>query len=331
MSRAAAVYELSAGELLSAYGGTQQHDVMNLDRDVSPAMMDLIQTLAGCERSEVSACSLTTAYSHWLPDWVTRAPPQWHMNESRTVSFDRILPSFCAYCLFEDIQDGCSQYVRLSWYCALTTICPVHRTELFTCCAERITPTSAHVRHQRRWNRMRCIACRSVLGARNPDASSEAEVALAEFESILRNMISRRSVSDLRRRAHCLILAQDLAWALMRPVRGTPYRVAHFFKGPRFAMPFGFNTPVEVPDWLSCGSITLRRFLLSFVAALHYSDGSRESMALASKTHKQIWVELRSNLSERDAAELKSRAVHWDLAVRDELDFYWLRNRTSTG
>jgi len=73
MSRAAAVYELSACELLAAYDGTEQHDVVNLDLDVSPATMDLIQTLAGCERSEVSACSLNIAYSHWLPDWVCSA------------------------------------------------------------------------------------------------------------------------------------------------------------------------------------------------------------------------------------------------------------------
>ncbi len=197
MSRAAAVYELSACELLSAYRGTEQHDVVNFDRDVSPATMDLIQTLAGCERSEVSSCSLTTAYSHWLPDWVTRASPLWHMNESRTVSSDRILPSFCAFCLFEDIEYGCSQYVRLSWYCVLTTICPVHRTELFTCCAEQRTPALAHVQHQRRWNRMRCIACRSVLDTRNPDAASEAEVALAQFELILRK---RRRLMRRRRR-----------------------------------------------------------------------------------------------------------------------------------
>jgi len=57
-----------------------------------------------------------------------------------------------------------------------------------------------------------------------------------------------------------------VAWALMRPVRGTRYRVAHFFEGSRFAMPFGFNTPVDAPDWLSYGSIILRRFLLRIPA-----------------------------------------------------------------
>lgn len=331
MSRAAAVYELSACELLAAYDGTEQHDVVNLDLDVSPATMDLIQTLAGCERSEVSACSLNIAYSHWLPDWVTRASPFWHTNEYRTESSDRIIPSFCAFCLLEDVEYGCSQYVRLSWYCALTTICPVHRVELVTCCAERAIPSSVDVRHQTRCNRMRCIACRSLLDTRNRGVASEAEVALAQFEHILRNTISKKPVSGTRRRSRRLRFAQDVAWALMRPVRGTRYRVAHFFEGSRFAMPFGFNTPVDVPDWLSCGSIILRRCLLSLVAALYYSDGSRESMSLAAKTHKQIWAELRSKLSERDAAELQSRAVHWDLAMQDELDFYWLRNRNSTG
>ena len=64
---------------------------------------------------------------------------------------------------------------------------------------------------------------------------------------------------------------------------------------------------------------------------LHHPDGSRESLAIIGQRHKQIWVELRSALSAPDASELKARAAFWDIAIRDELDFYWLRNTKSTG
>ena len=173
---------------------------------------------------------------------------------------------------------------------------------------------------------MRCSACGFAFDARNPSAASTAQIALARFENTLRNSISKDNVFGIRQETGCLRFAQDVAWALMRPVHGTRYRVAHFFEGCRFSMPSGINTPADVPDWLSCGPIILRRHLLSLVAALYYSDCSSESIALAGKSHKELWTGLRSNLVEQDALELKKRAVRWNLAMQDELDFCWSRH-----
>ena len=62
--------------------------------------------------------------------------------------------------------------------------------------------------------------------------------------------------------AHLLILVQDLTWGLMRPVAGTTKRASHFMHTPQFIPPVGFNAPVEAENWLSCGSLVLRRCIL---------------------------------------------------------------------
>ena len=240
MSRAAAICRLSVSpNSLSAYIGPETHELVNLDLCVRPVVMNVVEALAGCERSEVSACSLSVAYSHWLPKWVTRCSPLWHTNEHRTVSSERVTPGFCPFCLFEDVEDQRSQYVRLSWYCAVTTVCPVHKVELITCCAGWRNHSSVRVRHQTGCKRMRCIACGFAFDARNPSAASTAQIALARFENTLRNSISKDNVFGIRQETGCLRFAQDVAWALMRPAcfTGTRYRVAHFFEGSRFSMP----------------------------------------------------------------------------------------------
>lgn len=179
---------------------------------------------------------------------------------------------------------------------------------------------------------MRCIGCRSQFDSRISGIASEPEIALAIFEHILLDAISDQAPGRIQREIGCpLRFTLDVAWALMRPLRSTRYRVAHALEGTCFQMPYGFNTPVDVPDWLSRGSIILRRFLLSVTASLHFPDGSRESMALTGRSHREMWTELRAALSAPDAEELRRRAAHWDIAIRDELDFYWLRNRNSTG
>jgi len=54
----------------------------------------------------------------------------------------------------------------------------------------------------------------------------------------------------------------------MRPVSGTSRRALHFMQTPQFKMPFGFNTPVEAANWLSSGSLRLRRSILAVIASL---------------------------------------------------------------
>lgn len=60
------------------------------------------------------SCLLGIAYSYWLPDWISRQSPYWHTQEHITVISENIQPSYCAFCLCEDLEQRRSQHIRLS-------------------------------------------------------------------------------------------------------------------------------------------------------------------------------------------------------------------------
>jgi hypothetical protein len=68
--------------------------------------------------------------------------------------------------------------------------------------------------------------------------------------------------------SECLLLfAEDMARALMRPLIGSRYRILHALHTPQFRVPSGFNTPVDVPNWLSSGALVLRRSILAVLVS----------------------------------------------------------------
>jgi hypothetical protein len=51
---------------------------------------------------------------------------------SHQVAVAGLSPAVCPFSLRDDIRKGQSQYSRFGWYCAISTICPIHRTPLFS-------------------------------------------------------------------------------------------------------------------------------------------------------------------------------------------------------
>jgi hypothetical protein len=156
LSRAAAVYGYTSRELLSTYRDFEREKFENVDLQPNPAARDFIQALVGGSIDKLRACTLSTVYPHWVPNWIGRTPPLWHTNESRTVATVGLCPATCPFCLIEDLESGRSQHLRLSWYCSITTVCPIHRNPLFTCCSRYSSQSVAHGQDRLQSQRLFC-------------------------------------------------------------------------------------------------------------------------------------------------------------------------------
>ena len=109
---------------------------------------------------QLQACTLATAYPNWLPGWISRPAPLWHVTDSRTVAINvGLRPAVCSFCLIEDLENDRSQSMRLSWLSSITTICPIHRTPFIACCSD-CSPNS--LAHRNDWSRSARMHCRAV-------------------------------------------------------------------------------------------------------------------------------------------------------------------------
>ena len=287
--------------------------------------MSFIEVLVGSQRDELKACTLADAYPRWLTKWVSHLPPRWHTTEYRTVPAEIISPGVCPRCLLEDLANKRSQHLRLSWYCSATTVCPQHFSLLVPCCH---TPLSLTHEQDRLW----CARCRRALDEhfrRTHQSNLEPVVAVAYFERMLRSAIDAEFISTFgessRQAASLLGFVEDMAWALMRPVAGTPYRILHAVQRSPFLMPFGFNTPVDVPHWLSAGCLQLRRCIFAILASLLLPETSRRPLTSAYHSQQDIWAIMKSRHSPEDEAELRDRANSWDLTLRSAVRFRFYR------
>lgn len=56
------------------------------------------QALVGGPMEQPQACTLATAYPHWLPRWISSPAPLWHVTESRTVVIAvGLRPAVCSF------------------------------------------------------------------------------------------------------------------------------------------------------------------------------------------------------------------------------------------
>lgn len=160
LSRAAAVYGYTFRELISAYGIFRPEFFEDVDCQLNPLGSVFIQALVGGPMEQLQACTLAAAYPHWLPRWISRPAPLWHVTESRTMVIKAGLrPAVCSFCLIEDIENDRSQYMRLSWLSSITTICPIHRMPLIACCAD-CSPNS--LAHGNDWSQNARMHCRGA-------------------------------------------------------------------------------------------------------------------------------------------------------------------------
>jgi hypothetical protein len=327
LSRASAVYGCTFRELLATYNIFRPEFFEDLDYLLNPLGSVVIQALVGGPMEQLQACTLATAYPHWLPRWISRPAPLWHVNEHRTVAVTAGLrPSVCLFCLTEDLEDNRSQYLRLSWLSSITTICPIHFTPLVRCCSAYSPNSLAHGNDWSQNGRMRCTACRSSFESCHRPAESQSLFAVARLECLLRAALAGNRVVNLGDRylsgQSLLLFVEDATWALMQPVVGTQYRVLHTLQTTEFRVPMGFNTPVSADYWLSCGPLEIRRSILAVLASLILDTQICSTLMSHCGRGRTFWKAMKLLHCSEDRQAFKYRAASWSPDLIDTVDFY---------
>ena len=329
LSRAGAVYGCSTHDLLSDLLGKNDKDLDFIDLHLPPELASSLQVLLGANREEVHACTLRCAHPLWINDWVGCAPPLWNTTDRRTVLTGGPVSAICSACLAQDSQIGRSQFVRLAWYCSAMTVCPTHRTPLTSCCRSPIWHSVFRADQDTPVSRAYCPQCQLSLDrlvSWDCKVDPQAITALVEFESLLRDSLSKTTFDGFTGRSRAsgklLDMVQDMSWALMRPVAGTPHRALHFLATLQFPVPFGFNTPVHVEDWLSRGSLLLRRSILAVIARLFLPAPACSTLLSQAGRGIPFWTELRSLHSGEDRSGLDRKSRRWSSEHCDALEFY---------
>jgi hypothetical protein len=313
--------------MLSASTGLHPSIFDNLDLELSLAAAHIIQDLVGSSIEVIQACTLLKSYPHWVPNWICCAPPFWHVTERRTVPAEGLAPAICGHCLMEDLELGHSQYLRLSWHSSITTICPTHLTPLIACCSASKSKGFAHRQDWSQRGLMYCLECgetfhHAVGMAANPQAIS----AVASLERLLREGLSGKRAISLTATTlsteSLFMFVEDMAWALMLLVDGTPYRALHSLRTPAFLVPMGFNTPVDSNDWLCCGPLPIRRSILGVIASLLLPPTLCGTLIPDSGTGVAFWRSLRALQNSEQRRAFRDRADRWNAELREAIDFY---------
>jgi hypothetical protein len=83
---------------------------------------------------------------------------------------------------------------------------------------------------------------------------------LTPWTRLLRAGLAGQRIVDLNDRMlsteRLFIFVEDMSWALMLLVTGSPYRALHLLQTDAFPVPMGFNTPVKSDHWMSYGPLS---------------------------------------------------------------------------
>ena len=329
LSRTAAVYGYNHFELLDEYLDFSPSLFNHMDFQPSMLALLAIQTLVGGSMEQLEACTLATVYPYWLPKWISCSPPLWHVTEHRTVKTNEIRPTVCRLCLTSDIKSGRSQYLRLSWLCSITTICPKHLCPLETCCAAFSLHT---ITHEQDWNECKRIGCLSCRNSFDPfyhyiePRDMQPLLALAHLECELRYGLAGNRILDLKSQlmewTNLLRFVEDMTWLLMLPVDRTPYRILHSVQIPQFPVPEGFNTPVMADNWLSCAPLHIRRAILALLASLILPTTLCGSLVSLFGRGRPFWAYIYRLLNAEQHHEFQRRVAFWSADVVKAVDFY---------
>jgi hypothetical protein len=329
LSRTGAVYGCTARELLPEFTPFDRGSFELIDLQPSCDTLIPLGVLLATDVPNLEACTLTKAHPEWLNQWISLAEPLWNVTEHRTVQRVTVVPAVCPLCLSGDLREGRSQYSRLGWYCAILTICPIHRAPMVSCCSPNLCHQTLPTRGTLSTSRSCCMRCRRNLDrpqSWRAEVDQHAISALLFFESMLRTAVIERRSTDATEDGHdCADLIEpikDLAWALMRPVSGTSLRALHFMQTTQFRMPPGFTTPVESSNWLSSAPLGVRRCLLAVIASLILPVSIRGALISEAGGGTSFWTKLRGYHSLNDRTEFSQRAERWNPLVVEVLDFY---------
>jgi hypothetical protein len=313
--------------LLSGFVSSDRKTFEQIDLQPCGNVLSPLGILLSTSVLALKECTLAQAHPEWLVQWIGRTQPLWHVTDHRTVDRYRVLPAVCPLCLSDDLRAGRSQYTRLAWYCAIITICPVHRAPMVSCCSSEVWHQPFATLKGMPIHRSFCLRCRRHLDCPQSWGSHvdrHAISALLFFESMLRNTIIQQRPADASAYDAGVLLdpVQDLAWALMRPVSGSSLRVLHFLQTPQFRVPPGLNTPVESSHWLASASIGLRRSLLAVIASLILPASMCRTLTSEAGRGLPFWTKLRACHSPEDRSEFSRRTARWGRLAAAALDFY---------
>ena len=327
LSRTAAIYGCSAGELVSQFVRSEREPFDHLDLQPTCSELSHLGVLLSTTVFSLEKCTLAQAHPEWLVQWISRTQPLWHVTDHCTYDRPTVLQAVCPLCLSDDLRAGHSQYLRLAWYCSILTICPVHRTPMVTCCSAAVWHHRFATRAGMPIHRSCCLGCRRHLDRAQswaPHVDQHAISALLFFESMLRDAIAQRqgAVTSAYDFAFPIEPIQDLAWALMRPVPGSSLRVLHFMQTQQFKVPPGLNTPIESSNWLASGSIGLRRSLLAVIASLILSASRCSTLTSEAGKGLPFWTKMRALHGPEDRSEFSRRTAAWSRLAAAGLEFY---------
>ena len=176
-------------------------------------------------------------------------------------------------------------------------------------------------------HRSYCLGCSRHLDSPQGWSSHvdhDAISAVLFFESMLRDAITQQTEVGASAYEFGVLIEpiQDLAWALMRPVAQSSLRVLHFLQTPPFRVPSGLNTPIESLNWLSSGSISLRRSLLAVIASLILPASMCHALTSEAGRGVPFWTKLRAYHTPEDRSEFGKRTAKWNRIAAAALDFY---------
>jgi hypothetical protein len=89
-----------------------------------------------------------------------------------------------------------------------------------------------------------------------------------------------------------------------------------------FRIPFGFNTRADVPDWLSRGSLLLRRSILAVLASLLLGDEIGRFLRPADHSDKPMRLIMKSQHFIGDSKRIRNKAELWHFALQKAVGFY---------
>jgi TniQ len=228
IARVAGIYLLSPDALLSEYCGLDGEDLTELDLLPSAPALEFLASLLEIGTDSLRQHTIAGSHPQWLPNWITRHTPAWHTTERRTIFRPGLRLNFCSSCLADDTEAGRDQYIRLDWYCAVTTLCSKHCQMLASCCIPKDLQSPLRSRRSQFSNRLYCHRCDEPLDSRmmrSRRRDQPAELAtLMKFEALLRTALSKTGFLFFSGEAfyskqllHCV---RDLVWALTRAVPG---------------------------------------------------------------------------------------------------------------
>jgi hypothetical protein len=276
LARIAGFYGLAPQALVEEVLGWSDNSLREIDLD--PAS-DLVLQLARLTRSEqklIEVCTVRGAHPQWLEGWVTSVRAYWNVTERKTVVRAGTQFHVCLECLDEDLEQG-SQFIRLEWLCAASTICSRHLTFLQPCSVDH--PAAFGSQTNRNHARFKLytspgfheppLLCTKTMGFIQ---------ALSAFEQCVKRSLGQQEPASwmFMLKTHELnSVVCDLTWALLQPIGADGTRLAHHLETEAFRVPRGWRTPIEVCT-LSQLDVSFRRAILATIACLlfpaHYTD-----------------------------------------------------------